>query len=151
MHPFALRQLIAAAVAEAQRPLAAELAELRAELAEMQAALGNILESRGARPKPANTNANPVGPVHHGAVGAHSAMTDGRPPGESDRRADRSWLTLAEVAALFQVSAPTVAKMIESEGLPAIRIGKQWRLRRDEIERWAGEKQLGRQHGSRSA
>ena len=150
MHHASLAQLIATAVAEARRPLAVELAELRAELAELRAQVWDSRQARRRR-KPANSNADPVGPVHHGAVGAHSVTADGRPPGESNGRADRSWLTLAEVAALFQVSAPTVAKMIESEGLPAIRIGKQWRLRRDEIERWAGEKQLGRQHGSRSA
>jgi len=147
----ALAQLVASAIAEAQRPLSAKLAELRAELAEVRAELGNVRESRGIPPKPANTKANSVGPVHRGAGGAHSVKTGGRLPKESDRDVERAWLTLAEVAASFQVSAPTVVKMIESEGLPAIRVGKQWRLRRDEIERWAVGKELGRQNGSRGA
>lgn len=147
MDDQALPQLIAAAVAETQRPLLAALAELREELAQVRVGRGDAgkptdspISGRGA-----------IGSVHRSAVGSHSVKTGGRLPGESDGRADRAWLTLAEVAALFQVSAPTVVKMIDREGLPAIRVGKQWRLRRDEIERWAVGKHPGRQHGSGSA
>lgn len=151
MHHASFAQLVATAVAEAQRPLAAELAELRAELAELQAELEDARQARGIPLKPASRNANPVGSVHRGAVDAHSVKAGGQLPREFDRGMERAWLTLADVAALLQVSAPTVVKMIDGEGLPAIRVGKQWRLRRDEIERWAAEKQSRRQHGSRSA
>lgn len=58
------------------------------------------------------------------------------------------WYTLAEVADLFQVSAPTVVKMVRDEGLPGMRVGKQWRFRRDDVDRWP-EQTKGERRGRR--
>lgn len=61
----AVVQLLAAAVAEAQRPLVAELAELRGALARAAVAPAGV-------PKPLNKHANPEAPVHAEAVGSES-------------------------------------------------------------------------------
>ncbi|MBI3206676.1 MAG: helix-turn-helix domain-containing protein [Myxococcales bacterium] len=57
MHAPALLQLIAAAVAEAQRPLVAELVELRGALARAGVEPSEV-------PKPLNKHVNPEAPVH---------------------------------------------------------------------------------------
>lgn len=45
-------------------------------------------------------------------------------------------LTTTQVQDLFQVDRTTIYRMVESGRLPAIRVGKQWRFSRTEIERW---------------
>jgi excisionase family DNA binding protein len=45
-------------------------------------------------------------------------------------------LTTAQVQALLHVDRTTIYRMVESGRLPAIRVGKQWRFSRSEIERW---------------
>lgn len=45
-------------------------------------------------------------------------------------------LTTRQVQDLLQVDRTTIYRMVESGRLPAIRVGKQWRFPRPEIERW---------------
>jgi len=45
-------------------------------------------------------------------------------------------LTTSQVQNLLQVDRTTIYRMVESGRLPAIRVGKQWRFSRPEIERW---------------
>ncbi|MFN8493606.1 MAG: PocR ligand-binding domain-containing protein [Caldilineaceae bacterium] len=45
-------------------------------------------------------------------------------------------LTTNQVQALLQVDRTTIYRMVEQGRLPAIRVGKQWRFSRPEIERW---------------
>jgi excisionase family DNA binding protein len=45
-------------------------------------------------------------------------------------------LTTNEVQDLLHVDRTTIYRLVESGGLPAIRVGKQWRFSRPEIERW---------------
>jgi len=45
-------------------------------------------------------------------------------------------LTTSQVQDLLQVDRTTIYRMVESGRLPAIRVGKQWRFSRPEIERW---------------
>jgi excisionase family DNA binding protein len=45
-------------------------------------------------------------------------------------------LTTNEVQDLLHVDRTTIYRMVESGRLPAIRVGKQWRFSRPEIERW---------------
>lgn len=45
-------------------------------------------------------------------------------------------LTTHQVKDLLQVDRTTIYRMVESGRLPAIRVGKQWRFPRPEIERW---------------
>lgn len=45
-------------------------------------------------------------------------------------------LTTKQVQSLLRVDRTTIYRMVESGQLPAIRVGKQWRFARGEVERW---------------
>jgi len=45
-------------------------------------------------------------------------------------------LTTREVQDLLQIDRTTIYRMVEGGQLPAIRVGKQWRFERAELERW---------------
>ena len=47
-----------------------------------------------------------------------------------------SFLTVAEVAATLRVSTMTVYRLIKAGDLPAVRVGKSYRLREDDIDRY---------------
>lgn len=49
---------------------------------------------------------------------------------------DDPLLTVGEVAQIMRVSNMTVYRLIKSGQLPAIRVGKNYRLRRKDIERY---------------
>lgn len=46
------------------------------------------------------------------------------------------FLTVAEVAQLMRVSTMTVYRLIKAGDLPAVRVGKSYRLREDDIDRY---------------
>ncbi|WP_419923899.1 helix-turn-helix domain-containing protein [Candidatus Poriferisocius sp.] len=45
-------------------------------------------------------------------------------------------MTVAEVAALMRVSTMTVYRLIKARDLPAVRIGKSYRLREGDVDRY---------------
>jgi excisionase family DNA binding protein len=45
-------------------------------------------------------------------------------------------LTVKDAAGLLEVDQKTVYRLIELEGLPAFRVGRQWRLRLSDVEKW---------------
>jgi len=45
-------------------------------------------------------------------------------------------LTTRQVQSLLQVDRTTIYRMVEGGQLPAVRVGKQWRFARTEVERW---------------
>ena len=49
-------------------------------------------------------------------------------------------LTVGEVATLMRVSNMTVYRMIKSGQLGAIRVGKNYRIRRSDVERYLSER-----------
>lgn len=46
------------------------------------------------------------------------------------------FLTAAEVASLLRVSTMTVYRLIRSGELPAVRVGKSYRVREDDVDRY---------------
>ncbi len=46
------------------------------------------------------------------------------------------FLTVAEVASLLRVSSMTVYRLINAGELPAVRIGKAYRLREDDVDKY---------------
>jgi excisionase family DNA binding protein len=46
------------------------------------------------------------------------------------------FLTAAEVAALLRVSTMTVYRLIKNGQLPAVRVGKSYRVREDDVDRY---------------
>jgi excisionase family DNA binding protein len=51
-------------------------------------------------------------------------------------------LTVAEVAAIMRVSNMTVYRLIRSGDLPAIRVGKNYRIREAEAQRYLTERSV---------
>ncbi|HEX4245867.1 MAG TPA: helix-turn-helix domain-containing protein [Acidimicrobiales bacterium] len=50
--------------------------------------------------------------------------------------ASARFLTVTEVAANLRVSNMTVYRLINTGGLPAVRIGKSFRIREDDLNRY---------------
>lgn len=46
------------------------------------------------------------------------------------------WLTTKEVCAYLSISRQTLMFWIETRNFPAVKVGKFWRYRQDEIDRW---------------
>jgi excisionase family DNA binding protein len=56
-----------------------------------------------------------------------------------DERVSPGFLTVAEVAATLRVSNMTVYRLINTGSLAAIRIGKSFRIREDDLHRYLAE------------
>jgi excisionase family DNA binding protein len=63
-------------------------------------------------------------------------------------RLDDPLLTVGEVAGLMRVSNMTVYRLIKSGQLAAIRVGKNYRLRRRDVERYLSERAVRIEEGS---
>ena len=48
----------------------------------------------------------------------------------------RTLMTIDEVGDFLRVNARTVYRLIQAGELPAARVGRQWRVRREDLERW---------------
>jgi excisionase family DNA binding protein len=48
----------------------------------------------------------------------------------------RRLLTTDEVVSYLRVNARTVYRLIQSGDLPAVRVGRQWRIRRNDLNEW---------------
>ncbi len=46
------------------------------------------------------------------------------------------FLTTDEVLEYLRINARTVYRLIRNGELPAVRIGRQWRIRRDDLDQW---------------
>ncbi len=55
---------------------------------------------------------------------------DGGPFGEHE------FLTTDEVLEYLRINARTVYRLIRDGELPAVRIGRQWRIRRSDLDEW---------------
>lgn len=56
-------------------------------------------------------------------------------------------MSLAEAAKFLRLPAKTVVRLVDEQGLPGRKIGKEWRFLRAAIERWL-EPGLGQGNGS---
>ena len=57
------------------------------------------------------------------------------PPMEDDLEPVRL-LTIQETAQLMQISTKTLYRMAQSKEVPAVKVGRQWRFRENEIVKW---------------
>jgi excisionase family DNA binding protein len=55
-----------------------------------------------------------------------------------------AFLTTEEVIAFLRVNARTLYRLIHVGGLPAVRVGRQWRFRQSDLETWLSRGQAGR-------
>lgn len=53
-------------------------------------------------------------------------------------------LTVSEVASMMRVSNMTVYRLIKAGDLPALRVGKNYRIRASDVERYLDERAVGR-------
>jgi excisionase family DNA binding protein len=51
-------------------------------------------------------------------------------------------LTLPEVAQLLKVAEKTVYSMAQKGGIPAFKVGGQWRFKRTDIDAWIERRKL---------
>jgi excisionase family DNA binding protein len=49
---------------------------------------------------------------------------------------DDRWLSVAEIAEYLGVSKDTIYTWIDARGMPAHRLGRLWKFRREEVDRW---------------
>jgi len=49
------------------------------------------------------------------------------------------WVSVSEVAEHLGVARDTVYRWIESKGLPAYRMGRHWKFKLDDVDRWVRE------------
>jgi excisionase family DNA binding protein len=56
---------------------------------------------------------------------------------------DDPFLTTEEVLAYLKVNLRTVYRLIEARKIPATRVGRQWRIRRRDIEAWLATQEAG--------
>ena len=64
------------------------------------------------------------------------------------------WLSVEEIAAHLGISKETVYRWVEREKIPAHRVGRLWKFKASEVDKWiiAGgaatlDEQQGQQHG----
>lgn len=46
------------------------------------------------------------------------------------------WLSVGKIAAYLGVKRDTIYKWIERKKMPAIKLGRLWKFRRDEVDSW---------------
>jgi len=51
-----------------------------------------------------------------------------------------NWLTLEQISEYLQISTSSTYKMAQAGRIPAYKVGRQWRFKKEEIDRWV-EKQ----------
>src|SRR6202043_3320379 len=69
--------------------------------------------------------------LHRRAAGSGGAGTDA-----DDDMIDETFLTTEEVLEYLQVNLRTVYRLIKAGKIPAVRVGRQWRFRKRDIDAW---------------
>lgn len=49
---------------------------------------------------------------------------------------EQSWLTMREVAKILGVSYPTIARMVQQGKIPAVKVGRQYRISPEQVKRF---------------
>ena len=56
--------------------------------------------------------------------------------GLTDRSSVGGFLTTDEVLSFLKVKSRTLYRLIKAGELPAVRVGRQWRIRRTDLDAW---------------
>ena len=56
--------------------------------------------------------------------------------GQGAQNTNAQYLTLEQTAEIMQVDARTVRNWVKDQGLPALRVGREYRFRRDTVLEW---------------
>lgn len=64
-------------------------------------------------------------------------LSTGAVPAErGDRRMSERWLSMDEIAAHLGVSEDTIHRWIRLKDMPAHKVGRLWKFRASEVDRW---------------
>ena len=70
------------------------------------------------------------------------------PPQElRDNGVQENWLTTKEIAEYLSVSENTVYRWINDENMPAHKLGRLWRFKKNEVDQWAKSRNANKQKG----
>jgi excisionase family DNA binding protein len=58
------------------------------------------------------------------------------------------FFTVEELADLLKVHPRTIQRIIQRKEMPAVRVGRQWRFRREWVAEWIEKNTVNRQEGS---
>lgn len=58
------------------------------------------------------------------------------------------WLTLEQIAEYLQMSTSSIYKMAQAGKIPAYKVGRQWRFKKEEIDKWVINKSLKKFRGN---
>ena len=67
-------------------------------------------------------------------------VTDVQGKPEAQKEAKPPYLTVAEVAGQLRVSNMTVYRLVQSGELAAVRVGRSYRIREDDVDRFLAER-----------
>lgn len=59
------------------------------------------------------------------------------------------WLSVSEIAVYLGIKPPTVYKWIERNAMPAHKVGRLWKFRTNEIDRWVRSGKAGVKRGGK--
>jgi len=59
------------------------------------------------------------------------------------------WLTLEQIAEYLQMSTSSIYKMAQTGKIPAYKVGRQWRFKKEEIDKWVERGRLQEARGKR--
>ncbi|NQU42392.1 helix-turn-helix domain-containing protein [bacterium] len=62
--------------------------------------------------------------------------------------ATEDFLTVEEMAEMLKVNPRTIQRLVNRKELPAVRVGKQWRFRREWVEEWLDKQTVNREKRS---
>jgi excisionase family DNA binding protein len=62
-----------------------------------------------------------------------------------------TYLTTAEVIEYLQVNLRTVYRLLKAGKIPAVRVGRQWRFRKSDLDAWLGAERPQQSRGTRAA
>ncbi len=54
------------------------------------------------------------------------------------------WLTLEQIAEYLQMSISSIYKMAQSGKIPSYKVGRQWRFKKEEIDKWVEKRKVKR-------
>jgi len=58
------------------------------------------------------------------------------------------YVTVEELANVLKVNVRTIQRIVQRKELPAIRVGRQWRFRREWVTQWLGKNTVNLGEGS---
>ena len=62
----------------------------------------------------------------------------------------QKWLTLEQIAEYLQMSTSSIYKMAQDGKIPAYKVGRQWRFKKEDVDRWVTNKKSDKFKGNRN-